>query len=598
MQRQTNNGKKGGLLKGKSHDDGGIQAVVVDTGQPVELEGEEIIINKKSAKKHRKLLSKINQDGGGVPILKKGGWSHDRSMRSGGKVKSKSLRDYIWSISEQPNDFIEIPKNWTSKELIKEINDFNDSNYEYIVSDDFDETADGKKWVVGGYENKADESFGGGGSIKAKAKEKLLAEIESDFRSSFPWGYSDVEISGDSVTADERHLGDWEHDYDDYDRDEDDYQDDDQMVWSDKSWKYYTTEFKKWVKSKSWGKRVTIDVDTSEKNWAYFTVTLKKTWAQGMGLYPKKTGKPVAKKTPSVSKPDKSKETKEYNTAFGIIAASDWANEPALKPYVKNNGKTLANPKLQALPADELIALSKTITTGQFAPKKKTSPKKTGGLYATFAELQKHGVSVISDGVAISDPTMDESGRKEVEIEYYKDAILKAWQEYQKGKKPATKPSSDNSITLADGSIVYEGDTGKITGKKDFPGSTVTKIRDNWVYFDAGDGKRRWLAPDAFKKRFEPDVVTKTSDQLKSRADKRDQRMQDRADRKQARDDARKARAAKRKADGKPTVEFDFDTAIKKFIGDKDVIQVDNISLVDHQRNVMTDMFYEYGIKI
>jgi hypothetical protein len=46
--KSTNNGKKGGLLKGDSHAKGGIQAVVTDTGQPVELEGEEVIINKKS----------------------------------------------------------------------------------------------------------------------------------------------------------------------------------------------------------------------------------------------------------------------------------------------------------------------------------------------------------------------------------------------------------------------------------------------------------------------------------------------------------------------------------------------------------------------
>tara|TARA_Y100000741_G_scaffold178071_1_gene135211 strand:+ start:88 stop:444 length:357 start_codon:yes stop_codon:yes gene_type:complete len=46
--KSTNDGKKGGLLKGNSHDDGGIKAIVTDTGQPVELEGDEVIINKKS----------------------------------------------------------------------------------------------------------------------------------------------------------------------------------------------------------------------------------------------------------------------------------------------------------------------------------------------------------------------------------------------------------------------------------------------------------------------------------------------------------------------------------------------------------------------
>jgi hypothetical protein len=74
--QSTNNGKKGGLLKGKPHYDkdgkplGGIKAIVTDSGQPVELEGGEVIINKAASKKHWKELSRINQSaGGGVPIL-------------------------------------------------------------------------------------------------------------------------------------------------------------------------------------------------------------------------------------------------------------------------------------------------------------------------------------------------------------------------------------------------------------------------------------------------------------------------------------------------------------------------------------------------
>ena len=72
----TSNGKNGGLLKGKRHYDkngkplGGIKAIVTDTGQAVELEGGEVIINREASKKYWKELSKINQSaGGGVPIL-------------------------------------------------------------------------------------------------------------------------------------------------------------------------------------------------------------------------------------------------------------------------------------------------------------------------------------------------------------------------------------------------------------------------------------------------------------------------------------------------------------------------------------------------
>jgi len=45
---KSNDGKKGGLLVGNSHDNGGIQAIVTDDNRPVELEGEEVILTKKA----------------------------------------------------------------------------------------------------------------------------------------------------------------------------------------------------------------------------------------------------------------------------------------------------------------------------------------------------------------------------------------------------------------------------------------------------------------------------------------------------------------------------------------------------------------------
>ena len=82
---ETNNGLKGGLLKGKAHYDsdgnplGGIKAVVTDQGgQLVELEGNEVIVNKKTVASERvltvkgtpkEILSTLNQmDGNGVAI--------------------------------------------------------------------------------------------------------------------------------------------------------------------------------------------------------------------------------------------------------------------------------------------------------------------------------------------------------------------------------------------------------------------------------------------------------------------------------------------------------------------------------------------------
>ena len=75
---KTNDGKKGGYFKGRSHAEGGIKAVNVDTGQLIEVEGNEVIITKGAVADNTKrefegemltnkqILSKINQSGGGV----------------------------------------------------------------------------------------------------------------------------------------------------------------------------------------------------------------------------------------------------------------------------------------------------------------------------------------------------------------------------------------------------------------------------------------------------------------------------------------------------------------------------------------------------
>lgn len=62
---------KGGLPQGPSHANGGIPALV-DGVNPVEIEGGEAIINKKSTSKYKGLLSAINQDGGGVAFASGG----------------------------------------------------------------------------------------------------------------------------------------------------------------------------------------------------------------------------------------------------------------------------------------------------------------------------------------------------------------------------------------------------------------------------------------------------------------------------------------------------------------------------------------------
>ena len=104
---------KGGITKGKSHAEGGIPMVVKSTGQMVELEGGEGVINKKNmadTKKHEfegkmltkcEIASEINSDGGnGVEIDCDGitgkKYKHEKGGRleEGGKLKDISFNDF------------------------------------------------------------------------------------------------------------------------------------------------------------------------------------------------------------------------------------------------------------------------------------------------------------------------------------------------------------------------------------------------------------------------------------------------------------------------------------------------------------------------
>lgn len=93
-QNKTSNARKGGLFVGNSHDDGGMSAIVVDTGQPIEVEGGEVIINKVASKKYWKELSEINQSAGnGVAIPSPSDFSKDVSKyKGGGKITISAIK--------------------------------------------------------------------------------------------------------------------------------------------------------------------------------------------------------------------------------------------------------------------------------------------------------------------------------------------------------------------------------------------------------------------------------------------------------------------------------------------------------------------------
>ena len=104
--KKTTDGKKGGILYGKSHAQGGIKAVVTDAGnKEVELEGGEAVV-KKSALKDKtvktltgtnaQILNLINTRAGGNPIYA----PSEVKMKNGGRVGSDDFSDIESLISK------------------------------------------------------------------------------------------------------------------------------------------------------------------------------------------------------------------------------------------------------------------------------------------------------------------------------------------------------------------------------------------------------------------------------------------------------------------------------------------------------------------
>jgi GNAT superfamily N-acetyltransferase len=106
--KHSTDAKDGGYFVGNSHAKGGIKAVNKDTGQIIEVEGNEVIINKRSVSDNtkrefegemltnRQILSKINEMGGGVKF-EAGGNTSEHCACSGKKYKfgGETLEDYV-----------------------------------------------------------------------------------------------------------------------------------------------------------------------------------------------------------------------------------------------------------------------------------------------------------------------------------------------------------------------------------------------------------------------------------------------------------------------------------------------------------------------
>jgi hypothetical protein len=95
---KTKDATKGGFLVGKAHSEGGIKGINVDTGEPIEVEGGEVVITKPAVQSEKKyefegrlmtpkeILSELNSDHGGVEFAK-GGEVPEEKYSDGGVTK-------------------------------------------------------------------------------------------------------------------------------------------------------------------------------------------------------------------------------------------------------------------------------------------------------------------------------------------------------------------------------------------------------------------------------------------------------------------------------------------------------------------------------
>lgn len=64
-------------------------------------------------------------------------------------AKTKNLFELVWSVKDSGE--VKIPKTFNLKELVVEINHFNDKNNEWSISEVVEESDDNKFWIIYGF---------------------------------------------------------------------------------------------------------------------------------------------------------------------------------------------------------------------------------------------------------------------------------------------------------------------------------------------------------------------------------------------------------------------------------------------------------------
>lgn len=145
-------GKVGGYLVGNRHAEGGIKAINKSTGQPLEMEGGEVVITRNavsSGEKHefegqmltnREILSKINESGGGVSFEDGGEVCHVCDAEY--SFKGKKMRDI--------DIFKEMAKGGEIDDILQAVDDLTFEDLNEKFSDEKDAVIEALKRIKAG----------------------------------------------------------------------------------------------------------------------------------------------------------------------------------------------------------------------------------------------------------------------------------------------------------------------------------------------------------------------------------------------------------------------------------------------------------------
>jgi hypothetical protein len=140
-------GKVGGYLVGKRHSEGGIKAINKSTGQPLEMEGGEVVITRNavsSGEKHefegqmltnREILSKINESGGGVSFEDGGEVCHVCDAEYNYKGKKMKDIDIFKEMAKggEVDDILQAVDELTFEDLNEKFSDEKDAVIEALM---------------------------------------------------------------------------------------------------------------------------------------------------------------------------------------------------------------------------------------------------------------------------------------------------------------------------------------------------------------------------------------------------------------------------------------------------------------------------------